>query len=344
MVMSVLLHLIQRNERPDFMKKHFLLALYMLAAVVHGQPAVTLDGFAEIAGTKPCDNRDLGKNIYAIGALYWTIGKGWATTIEAEFNQRELALTQLFVSKEFADYAKLSIGQITVPIGHTVPYNRPENHLTVLLPESEGKMMPYHWDQPGVSVLANAGHWAYSMMWLVDRGGMACALRLDCKRVDGLRVGVSGYYGKTYLYQFDNDSLRYDMLGNLLVVGADYDCERGRVLSHGYATYSHSKGGFGHDGVCAGAELGYDVLAGNARGQRLVPFARYDYYNTTIAEDLAVNKVCTHRLSFGVSYSPISQVFVKAEYAHCHRHVTGGENMLMVGVAVSGALDLLDRK
>ena len=328
------------------MKKCFLLlSMAMAAMLANAQSSLTLDGFAEIAGMKSCDNRNFEKNIYAIGALTWNISKGWSTTIEGEFDQKEFNLTQLFITKEFSDYANLSAGQITVPIGHTVPYNRPENHFTVFLPESEGNMMPYHWDQLGVSFYGEHKGWSYNAMCLVDKGGMAGALRLDNTIINGLRIGVSGYYGKTYLYQFDNDSLQYDNLGNLAVAGIDYDYEDYGIVSHGYATYSHSKGGFGHNAVCAGAELGYNVFLGKEHNQRLIPFIRYDFYNTTISEDdLAIEKRNTHRISAGINYQPISQVFIKAEYARYQRMSIGGENILMLGVAVSGALDIIKKK
>lgn len=319
-----------------------LCLMSVLSISAAAQISLSLDGFAEIAGIKSFDNRNFDKNVYAIGALNFGMPRGWSATVEAEFDQKELALTQLFIAKEFTDYANLQFGQITVPIGHTVPYNRPENHLTVLLPESEGDMMPYHWDQLGISFYGEYRGWAYNAMCLVDKGGVAGALRVDNTWVSGLRVGVSGYYGKTYLYQFDCDSLRYDSLGNLLVVGMDYDFDNHGFVSHGFVTYSHSRGGFGHNGVCVGAEFGYDVLTRTQ--QRLVPFVRYDYYDTKIAEeDLDIEKTKTHRISAGLCYQPVSQVFVKAEYARYQRQGFGGETRLMLGVSVSGILDIIKK-
>ncbi|MCF0196004.1 MAG: hypothetical protein HUK03_01965 [Bacteroidaceae bacterium] len=327
------------------MKKHLLLSISMTVVFAHAQSSLTLDGFAEMAGMTSCDNRMTEKNIYAIGALTYNISKGWSATIEAEFDQKEFALTQLFVSKEFADYANLSLGQITVPIGHTVPYNRPENHLTVFLPESEGNMMPYHWDQLGVSFHGERKGFSYNAMCLIDKGGMAGAARLDNTQVDGLRIGVSGYYGKTYLYQFDNDSLQYDRLGNLLVAGIDYAYEDCGIVARGYVTYSHSKGGFGHNAVCAGTELGFDVFSGKTYSHRLFPFVRYDYYNTAISgESLTIDKRDTHRVSAGISYQPLPHVLIKAEYARYQRQGVGGENMIMLGVAVSGFIKRSDCK
>ncbi|MCF0220021.1 MAG: hypothetical protein HUK14_09585 [Muribaculaceae bacterium] len=322
------------------MKRCLLCLMSMYAVLASAQVGLSLDGFADVAGSKSLDNSGFEKNIYAIGALTLNIKSGWSTTIEAEFDQKAFALTQLFVTKEFADYANLRVGQITVPMGHTVPYNRPENHLTVFLPESEGCMMPYHWDQLGISFFGERRGWAYNAMFLVDKGGVAGALRVDNTQVRGLRIGVSGYYGKTYLYQFDNDSLRYDALGSLLVLGADYDYEDYGIVSHGHLTYSHSRGGFGHNGVCLGAELGFDVLARSP--QRLIPFVSYEHYNTSISdEDLAVEKLKTHRISAGLCYRPISQIFIKAEYARYQRPGLAAENALMIGIAVTGSFDLL---
>ena len=320
------------------MTKKFLLSLSICAVAANAQHALSLDGFAEICAMKSCNNQDFNKNIYAIGALSFTLNKGWTTTIEGEFDQKEFALTQLFVAKEFSEYANLKAGQITVPIGHYVPYNRPENHLTVLLPESESIMMPYHWDQLGISFFGERKQWAYNAMMLVDKGGIAGAMRIDCMRLKGLRVGVSAYFGKTFLYQFSNDSLRYDNLGNLTVAGIDFDYSNLRLVTHGYATFSHSKGGFAHNALCAGAELGCNILS---QSHKLIPFVRYDFYNTSISEtNLSVIKTDNHRFSIGISYSPLKHLFIKAEYAH-HRHNSSAENHLLLGIAVSGATNLL---
>ncbi|MCF0190061.1 MAG: hypothetical protein HUJ96_02240 [Marinilabiliaceae bacterium] len=313
----------------------------MNTMLANAQLSITHDGFAEIAVMESCDNRMLERSIYAIEALTFNISMEWSVMVEAEYEGKEFGITQLFITKEFNNYSNLRVGQITTPIGYTVPYNRPENHLTVFPLESESKILPYQWDQLGVSFYGEYKGWTYNVMYLVDNGGLASALRVDNTMVDGLRVGASGYYGKTYLYQFDNDSLQYNKLGNLVVVGIDYDYEDYGIVSHGFATYSRLKGGFSHNAVSVGVDFGYDLLRRNEIEQCIIPFVSYDFYNTTISEyDLSVGKNNSHRISVGVSYQPIKQLFVKAEFAHSQRQGIGCENVVMLGVAVSGAWNI----
>ena len=328
------------------MKKWLCLTiLSMFAMLTHAQSGLTLDGFAEADLRKSCDNSGFDKNVNAIGALSFNMKKGWSATIEAEFNKNTFALTQLFVTKVFSEQANLKIGQITVPIGQTVSYDRPENHLTVYIPECECAMIPYRWDQLGLSFFGERKGWAYNAMCLIDKGCLAAALRVDNTQLKGLRVGLSGYFGKTYLYQIENPMLSYDTLGNLLVAGIDYSYEAKGIITHGYATFSNARGGFKHHAFSVGAEFGYDVLSGKDTRQQLVPFVRCDYFNTIIDDDdLDVHKTKTHRIAAGISYRPHEQVFVKAEYARYQHHGKEGENFVMLGVAVSGVLDLTGRE
>ena len=83
-------------------------------------------------------------------------------------------------------------------------------------------------------------------------------------------------------------------------------------------------------------ELGYDVLSGSGKGeQKLVPFARYENYNThqsvdgIIAKNDAFNR---SDITVGIGYWFTAAAVVKADYQRLNNAAGGGINQFNAGI------------
>lgn len=79
------------------------------------------------------------------------------------------------------------------------------------------------------------------------------------------------------------------------------------------------------------AELGYNLFQETDIDQALVPFARYEYYDTT-AETGGADGPAVTDLVFGVSYRPIPQAVFKGDLVVRSPEEGRGENVLNLGV------------
>ena len=133
----------------------------------------------------------------------------------------EVALEQFWIQKTWSKAANLRMGHIIVPIGLTNVYHEPDKFFTVERPEGERTILPCTWHQTGVSLWGRLPQWRYEVQFLAGLeadlfsaknwigGGSASpyefdmatnyagAFRLDNTSIPGLRIGLSGYYGKS---------------------------------------------------------------------------------------------------------------------------------------------------
>ena len=148
------------------------------------------------------------------------------------------------------------------------------------------------------------------------------AARLDNYSVKGLRIGVSGYYGKAMHNSFPHDlegdkynssgenegKKQYDNVKGVVAIGsADFTLNRFNWIVRGNVDYGYvgdaatissikrnltannapyKKTPVGKNALAYGIEAGYDVfsqwLKMRADNQKLYLFGRYEYYNSYI--------------------------------------------------------------
>jgi hypothetical protein len=84
-------------------------------------------------------------------------------------------------------------------------------------------------------------------------------------------------------------------------------------------------------------EAGYNVLHGSGSGgKKLVPFARYENYNTHHSTEggLAGNPAFNRTdLTFGLGYWFTREVAIKADYQRFMNEAGSGTNQLNMGIA-----------
>ena len=185
----------------------------------------------------------------------------------------------------------------------------------------------------------------------------AVAGRLEYLGVKGLRLGASGYYAGRTAGNSSKPHFMTEVKGRVKIVSGDAQYTGHGVITRGniiYGTLSDSreiskintsfrKGGFPATPVAKAAmtyaaELGYDVFSLFRFNKKLVPFARYEYYNT--AEDLEEGAAKQPRYKrdlvvFGLNYFPLPNLVVKLDYSHRRIDAGNYNNEDMIGIAVA---------
>lgn len=328
-------------------------------------------------------------------------GTGSATEIEADEGGEyevevekggEVELEQFWIQKSFSRAANLRMGHIVVPVGLTNKYHEPLNFFTVYRPEGESTILPSTWHDTGISFWGNYSDFRYELQFLAgldafrfSRDGWAhnaaasayefkpankygFAARIDNYSIPGLRVGISGYFGRamhnTYPNEREGSGKTYDNLKGNVWIGAfdftynNYDfivrgnidygtlsdaavISRLKINTPGASPYDHSYAGKG--AITYGVEAGYDIFSRfpklSADNQKLYVFGRYEYYNSYIKEESEPTYEFTKkkRMAVGVNYYPVPQIAVKAEYSK--RFLKSGYNdepSVSLGVAYEG--------
>ncbi len=303
----------------------------------------------------------------------------------------EVALEQFWIQKSWSKALNLRMGHIVLPVGLTNSAHEPDRFFTVYRPEGESTIMPCTWHQTGASLWGRLPKWRYEVQFVsgleadlfgaknwIKRGASspyefdvatayATVVRLDNYSVSGLRMGVSGYYGKSAVNSLKPD--KYSGVGGAIAIGTfDFDYAGHNWLARGSFDYGHlsdseaitrinktlGKGSVSpqtsvaSDAISVGVEAGYDVFSQlrkpKEKGQKLYVFGRYDYYDSMHkTEGSIVDNPCWERqkLTVGINYKPISQIVLKAEYAH--RFLKTGFNdepAINIGIAYAGFFNL----
>ncbi|MDR1372870.1 MAG: hypothetical protein LBJ17_07125 [Dysgonamonadaceae bacterium] len=304
----------------------------------------------------------------------------------------EVTIEQFWIEKTFSRALNVRIGHIVVPVGLTNGNHLPTQFFTVYRPEGESKILPCTWHETGIAVWGRVKDWRYEIQllpsldsdlfgnedWIAKASSSpyefrvankyAAAIRVDNYTVNGLRMGVSGYYG----HSFGNSLMptysdRYKNVKGAVSAGSfDFEYRAHNIISRGYFDYGHlgdseaiskynrtlskasptPKTGIASDAIATGIEAGYDVLsfitdyAARSVRSRLYIFVRYEYYDSMFrtAASISDEEWCgRQRAVAGVNYFPMRDIVIKAEYsAGILKHPYNDENSVSVGVAYSG--------
>lgn len=273
----------------------------------------------------------------------YTEGGEWESEIE---KGGEVELEQFWIQKSFGDAFNIRAGHIVVPVGLTNAHHEPLHYFTVYRPEGEATILPCTWHDTGLSLWGRSGDFRYEVQvvagldamqfsrenWIQAGAGSSYefkvankygfAARIDNYSIPGLRLGLSGYYGRAMHngYPHDLEGDKYDANGNL-IGKAQYDGVKGTVaigafdftynnfnwivrgsVDYGYVgdaaqinaikrnlsanNAPYSKTPVGKNALSVGIEAGYDIFSQITKlrenRQKLFIFGRYDYYNTYI--------------------------------------------------------------
>lgn len=286
----------------------------------------------------------------------------------------EVALEQFWINKElWGGKFNVKAGEIIVPVGYSNAYHEPMNFFTCYRPEGEATILPNTWHQLGISLWGRINAWRYEAQFLsglnsesftaekfVHQGATspyefkvannyAAALRIDNYTIQGLRIGLSGYYGYTFRNSIKYPGTSYDdVTGALAIIAADFELKRwnwivrgnidyayfadaDRISEYNKANSTHHKyqdgnpfhnTNIGSNAMAYSIEAGYDILSQlirkKAEAERLYVFGRFEHYNTMASGTYKSQyKYCApYRCTFGLNYRPIKQIVIKGEYAY----------------------------
>ncbi|MGN1220733.1 MAG: hypothetical protein ACI4TU_07325 [Candidatus Cryptobacteroides sp.] len=307
---------------------------------------------------------------------------GTGVAVEKEFEEAgewesetekggEVELEQFWIQKSFFPALNVRMGHIIVPVGGLNNAHEPLHYFTVYRPEGEYTILPSTWHDTGVSLWGKISHWRYEVMAIagldaylfstenfIKNGAgspfefkvanqLGFAARIDNYSINGLRLSLSGFYGRTfnntYPYEEIPETSRYYGVKGRTAIGAfDFVYTGKNFIARGNADYGYvadaaiisnmkrnrsasnapyDKSAVGKSAVAAGCEAGYDILSFFSRKdteRKLFLFGRYEYYNSYIPDtgQEAAEWTAKHRIAVGLNYIPLPQIVVKAEYSH----------------------------
>jgi hypothetical protein len=274
-----------------------------------------------------------------------------ATTGEGDEEKGEVSVEFAYLDYLIRREVNLRAGLVLLPVGFLNELHEPPVFLGARRPDVEDRILPSTWRELGLGVFGDVGPFAYRAYLVngLDSAGLeaeeplhearqggsnanaedfAVSGRLDFVGVPGLLIGASGYTGNSAQgRELDGDS--FDARVTLLDAHAEWRWRgiQARALtargSIGDAARVNAANGLsGADSVGkkftgSYVEAGYDVLFARGGRASLVPFARWERFDTQdeVPAGFAANPENDVRLwTLGLQFRPIPQVVVKLDY------------------------------
>ncbi len=302
----------------------------------------------------------------------------------------EVELEQFWIQKSFGPAFNIRAGHIVIPVGLTNAHHEPLNFFTVYRPEGENTILPCTWHQTGISLWGRSGDFRYELQFTsgldafqfdrtywIGKGAQSpyefevankygISARVDNYTVPGLRIGVSGYYGKTmhnsFPHDLEGDGNKYkDLKGNLYIGSVDFTYNAHNWIARGSADYGYvsdaaaisalkanqssgtspyRKSAFGSHAMACNIEAGYNIFSQIEKlrrtNQKLYIFGHYEHYDSYV--NSKTNKYTNkHIVAGGINYYPVPQIAIKAEYNHRFlKNPYSDEPAINIGVAYEG--------
>lgn len=340
--------------------------------------AVTIGGYGEVVYNQPeGDNGTLD-----VHRLVMLLGYRFSDKVqfvsEIEFEHvSEVYVEQAFVNYNVANNLNLRAGLMLVPMGIVNEYHEPTTFNGVSRPAMDHEIVPTTWREIGIGVngrinSASLSYQAYIFNGFKStnadgsgniggksglRGGRQkgiestinkpnFASKVEYYGLPGLRIGLSGYVGRT---QADDevDHLPGADVG-LSMVGFDARYVKNKFTARGQVVYAsltdtedyNELTGSELGSALAGwyAEAAYNILP-IENEQRLFAFARYEQYDTHAeTEGSLVRNEAYNRddLTMGLSYHIANGVVFKGDYQIKNNALSGSDaqNQINLGVGV----------
>lgn len=165
----------------------------------------------------------------------------------------------------------------------------------------------------------------------------AGVLRVENTSLRNLRISASGYLGNSTGNTAKSEDMDH-LKGRVGIVSGDFEYNNRKLIVHGNfisgdlsdsyqisainktisKTIQYSRTPVAKNALAYGIEAGYSFRLKNL-GERIIPFARYEYYNSmekTAGGMHADNRYQRDIVTFGLNYYLMPSVAVKADYSH----------------------------
>jgi hypothetical protein len=320
-------------------------------------------------GTGSCfqnsqDQFDFHRFVIGMGVDFtdWLV---FRSEVDFEHAATELELEYAYLDFLIDDAINVRVGSILVPVGFLNEHHEPPLFNSVERPLYNKIVIPTSWVAAGVGVHGKTAFGLEYQAYLMEsldadgfsgssgiRGGrnkaaaaigtdIAALARLDYKGVAGLSVGASAWVGNTAQQKFAGGGLtsvltgdiRYEIEGiEMIATGAWIHVGDAATINSTHSTDVGSQilGGYG--------EIAYHLFHHMMPSTKhdLVAFVRHERINTHhkiptgTAKAAANNKNVT---TFGVSYLPIPQVALKADFSLNRNKANTDANEFNLGMA-----------
>ncbi|REE08207.1 phosphate-selective porin O/P [Winogradskyella pacifica] len=315
---------------------------------------VTVGGYGEITYNQPeADNGELDvQRLVLLFGYKFNDRVQFVTEIELE-HVEEIFVEQAFVQYSLTDNVNLRGGLMLVPMGITNEYHEPTTFNGVERPSIDKSIVPTTWREIGFGVAGRLDDVSLRYQAYVFNGfksvngtkvlGGANGLRngrqkgiqstvdspnfaakLDYYGLPGLRLGLSGYFGRTQaeddIEDIDGTSVGISMIGLDARYAYKRFTARGQYIhanisdTEDYNTLNSADLGSALQGWYV--EGAYNLLPQN-KEQQLFAFARYSDYDTHASVEGALVKNDAYdrdEWTFGLSYKIAPGAVVKADY------------------------------
>jgi hypothetical protein len=240
---------------------------------------------------------------------------------------------------------RVRAGLVLVPFGHLNTIHEPTAFHGVERPKVDNLIIPSTWREAGLGVVGTIGETAGYEAYLISglnaaafsaekglRGGRtavaeayagapAVVARLHAEPVIGLEVALSGYHGDAGA-NHPTKKLEVGVTGGAFDLRYKAHAIEARAevaafsLSGSEALATPATAAVGSLITGGYLELGVDLLELAGRSQELVPFVRYEQYDTTaeVADGLVDPETAGTDLVFGLTWRPIPQIALKLDH------------------------------
>ena len=345
--------------------------------------AVTVGAYGELTYNQPeGDNGELDvQRLVLLFGYKFNDKTQFVTEVEFE-HVEEVFIEQAFVNYNVAPNVSLRGGLMLVPMGIVNEFHEPTTFNGVERPNVDNAIVPTTWREIGVGVTGrfneiSLGYQAYvfngfqSVNGTKKLGGSSglrngrqkgikstinspnFSTKLDYYGIPGLRLGLSGYFGRTQA-EDDVDMLEGADVG-ISMIGLDARYAYKRFTARGqfihaslndtedynnlyYDLVANPNQGLGSALQGWYVETAYNLLPQN-KAQRLFAFARYEQYDTHASTDGALlQNDAYNRNDFttGLSYHIAPGVVLKGDYQFRDNAQSGTDvaNRLNFGIGV----------
>ena len=336
---------------------------------------VTVGGYGEITYNQPeADNGELDvQRLVLLFGYKFNDKVQFVTEVELE-HVEEVFVEQAFLQYSLNDNVNLRGGLMLVPMGIVNEYHEPTTFNGVERPSIDGSIVPTTWREIGIGVSgrfdnASLRYQAYVFNGFSSvngtkvlggknglRNGRQKGIRstvdspnlsakLDYYGIQGLRLGLSGYFGRTQaedeIEDIDGTSVGISMLGFDARYAFKRFTARGQFIyasisdTEDYNTLYTADLGSALQGYYV--EAAYNLLPLD-KEQQLYAFARFEDYDTHASVDGGLMKNDSYNrneITFGLSYKIAPGAVVKADYQIKDNATnTDVRNQLNVGLGV----------
>ncbi len=352
--------------------------------------SLTIGGYAQIDYNQPINNNLINNGVLDVHRLVMLFGykfnsrTNFITEIEFE-HVKEVYVEQAFLNYKITNYLNFRGGLMLIPMGIINEYHEPPTFNGVERPSLDNKIIPTTWREIGMGFTGRFNEISLKYQLYVVNGlngynddanfsgakGLRSgrqkgaesiinspnfASRIDFYGIRALKIGLSGYFGKSQSSLFngldksDNDlvlqadssvvgismfgaDLRYNKKGFQLKAQYNYTSINNASQ---YNKFAGSDLGSALSGYYL--EFAYNIFELTKLKTELIPFVRYENYNTHFKTNdfiTADKNYHTEEIIFGFGWKLAKGAVLKADYQYIKSKAEDDwNNQLNLGIGI----------